>query len=496
MRDVLAKYWVIVHVALLAGFLAWVHGGTRVDHLGAVPWLSLAVLEMTLLLPAVRRDEPLDLARRRVWRAMLRDPLLYLGIALNGYLLFQFLNGGQKLMFDASGNTWSFAPAPIGWGPCCIDPAEARQMLYWFLPAFAAVLGIRHGTNRRGKLYLLRALVANGALISLFGVLQYASGTTNLFGLTPMTERFFASFGYANHAGSFFTLLFAVSIGLLAQALLVPAERRHAIWLGPALVLNLAGALLSLSRLAILLSLALFLLGGLYVIRHAWKQISNSLRFQVLVAFLLAAAFGAAFLFFAAPNNPVRQEIRGEALGKFVEEVSGVRWQQTMAACNIWRDHPWFGVGGWGFRHYVCLDLDESRRALLQSGGANVHNDAAQFLAEHGLIGFGLILGAVGALMVPLFRRLRQTHMSHADGWTGERWLLFRISPITVLILAGTTFTCLESFVDLPFRSPAILVTWSVALACASAFLPAAMPAAFSWMPGSSPKPAPESSNP
>ena len=69
-----------------------------------------------------------------------------------------------------------------------------------------------------------------------------------------MTGHFFASFGYDGHAGAFFTLLFAINGGLLVQALLTADERKHAVWIGAAMVLNLAGAMLSLSRTAILLS--------------------------------------------------------------------------------------------------------------------------------------------------------------------------------------------------------------------------------------------------
>ena len=286
-----------------------------------------------------------------------------------------------------------------------------------------------------------------------------------------MSDTFFASFGYANHAGAFFTLLFAINLGLFVQALLAGDERRHALWLVLTMAFNLAGALLSLSRAAILLSLALLVLGGFYGIRHAWRQVEGGVRLKALAIFFLVLVFGTAFLFFAAPENAVLREIQSVQWEKFGEETFGARWQQTTSAWNIWREHPWFGVGGWGYRHYSCLELDEARRALLHRGGANVHNDAMQFLVEHGVVGFGLMLGAVAALLVPVFRRLRLAHETHADGWTGEPWLLFRVSPITILLLVGTTLTFLQSLIDLPFRSPAILVSWVIAMACAPAFL-------------------------
>lgn len=475
MRDVLARYWVVVHVALLAAFLTWVHGGTRVEHLGAVPWLSLAVIEFMLILPPTRKNETLDFARYRTARAVLWDPLLYIGVALSGFLLFQYLNGGCKLVLDAEVGKWVFSQPPVRWGPFCINPQESRQMLYWFPPAFALALGVRHGMNRRGKLYLLRALVVNSALLSLFGVVQMLSGTGKLFWITPLEDHFFASFGYDNHAGAFFTLLFVVNGGLFIHAMATEDERKHSLWLGLAMLLNLVGGLLSLSRAAILLSAATLVLGGFYGIRHAWRQISNGARMKALAIFMTVLAFGFASVLFFAPGNPVLRELRTVHLAHLGTDTFGARWYQTTAAWRIWRDYPWFGVGGWGYRQYVAMPqyLEEGRQALFHRGAANVHNDVMQFLVEHGAIGLGLMLGAVAMLLVPVGKRLWLAHESHFDGWSGDRWLFFRLSPITVMLLVATSLTFVQSLIDLPFRSPAILVTWTIALACAPAFLPA-----------------------
>lgn len=473
MRDAQARYWVVAHIALLTVFFSWVYGGTRPEYLLAVPWLSLAVLEMAMLLPATRKNEPLDMARWRVWRAVARDPLLYIGGVLCLFLLFQCLNGGRKLEFDPASNAWAFAPSPLGWGPFCVDQVASSQMLYWFPPALAVVLGIRHGTTRRGKLVLLRILVANGALLGLFGLIQYGFGATSLFGMTSMTEPFFASFVYTNHAGAFFILLSAMALGLFLQALLTEEERQHAIWLGAALALNLSGALFSLSRAAILLALVLLVAGGLYAVRHAWRLVEMGVRLKALAIFLLLLVFGTALLIFGPSDNPVLRELRAVPWDRFGEETFGARWQQTCSAWSIWLDHPWFGVGGCGYRHVVCLELDEGARTLLHRGGVNVNNDAMQFLVEHGLVGFGLMLGAVAVLLAPVVRRLLVAQTTNLDGWTGEPWLIFRVSPVTIMLLTGTAMVFLMSLIDLPFRSPAILVTWCISLACAPVFLPA-----------------------
>ncbi len=224
MRDVLIRYGLVANIAWVAVFMAWVYGGTRVELLTAVPWLCLAVLEMTWLLPAPRKSETMERARRRVGSSLRRDPLLYLGLIFTLYLLMQYVNGGRPLTLDAVQERWTFALSPLGWGPSCVDRADAGQALFWFPAAFAVVLGVRHGVTRRGKLFLLRVLVANGALLSLVGVVLFVAGAERVLGLMPTTAPFFASFPYANQAGAFFILHSALALGLLVHAWLEAEE--------------------------------------------------------------------------------------------------------------------------------------------------------------------------------------------------------------------------------------------------------------------------------
>ena len=109
MRDVLARYWVVAHMALLAAFLAWVHGGTRVDHLAAVPWLSLAVLEMTLLLPPTRKNETFDeqlgeAARKAVGNQKWRQRVALAIERMRALMYFDhlYIGGGNSTRVDPS----------------------------------------------------------------------------------------------------------------------------------------------------------------------------------------------------------------------------------------------------------------------------------------------------------------------------------------------------------------------------------------------------------
>ena len=125
------------------------------------------------------------------------------------------------------------------------DGGEAAQMLYWFGGAWVVLAAVRHGLDRPGRIRLLWGLAAQGAVLAAWGIAQYASGTHRIFWQTPLPRHFFASFGYPNHAGAYFDLLFAVSGGLLLRA--IEHRERRWIWAAAVLtVLNLAGATLSL----------------------------------------------------------------------------------------------------------------------------------------------------------------------------------------------------------------------------------------------------------
>lgn len=466
----------MLHVAALAIYLAWVHGGTRVDHLDGVPWLSLAIMEMLLLCPPIRKGESYGDALRRVRRGLARDPLFYIGLALCGLLTIQWANGGEGVRLDPSRTRWIYDLPPLPWAPSSVVSSESRQQLFWFPPVWAALLAVRHGLLRGGQRRLLRILAWNGALLSVFGFIQNLSGTRSLFWITPLEGYFFSSFGYPNLAGAFFTLLFAVSVGLWFQDATDPDERRGSGWLLVPVALNFAGAMGSLSRAAMLLTLVLLVVGGTYCLRVAWHQLGLAGRIKVLGMGTLSV-LTVIGLFFAFPQSNLRAELANIQPSTFYHDTIGMRIFQFRSAKDMIKDHPVFGVGGWGYRHFVneYVTPEEYKEMVSGKGRANVHNDILQFFAEHGSVGFGLMLAAVGVLLAPIWRGVRQVVRKPAESeWTAPSRtpVLARVPPVVWCVWAGTTATVIHSLIDLPFRSPAILLVWTLCLACTPAFLP------------------------
>ena len=79
-------------------------------------------------------------------------------------------------------------------------------------------------------------------------------------------------------------------------------------------------------------------------------------------------------------------------------------------------------------------------------GRANVHCDPVQFLVEFGVVGSLCMAAVVAILAVGWLPGLRRSVLAR---WTGF----------------GCLAVLLHSFIDLPFRCPAILLSWCTLLA-------------------------------
>jgi O-antigen ligase len=160
------------------------------------------------------------------------------------------------------------------------------------------------------------------------------------------------------------------------------------------------------------------------------------------------------------------------------ERVSGRGQYHVRVAQAIFADHPVFGVGGWGYPHYQQVYITPEERKNMQiDGGANVHNDTFQFLAEQGAAGFGLLVLCALSLIVPLVWQAgkvnRALNKAGTDSMPAKPVWLYHLPPEVVAVFVGAAATVCHSLGDLPFRSPAVLTVWLLAFVCATGFLPA-----------------------
>jgi O-antigen ligase len=120
----------------------------------------------------------------------------------------------------------------------------------------------------------------------------------------------------------------------------------------------------------------------------------------LLVAVLLIATV------LASTQLPAVQERFSQLL--MVEGIEGnTRWDLWAGTLRSWNRAPLVGSGLGSYRHVIGLDKPATGRAILEQA----HNDWLEWLATGGIVGFGILLAAVGGLALRLWparvRRLR-----------------------------------------------------------------------------------------
>lgn len=467
MTKKLLKYGVAFHVALMVIYSSWARGGSSPYYLWALPYLALGVLEMMLLLPPASRDETPETAVGRLFRGLVRDPITYLGLALLAFLTIQWANGPCELVESAEAfSGWDYTKPPAPSLPFCVDRFEALQPLLWFIAVIVAVLAIRNSVKPSGRYFLLKLIVVNGALLSVLGFAQLLTCPGKLYWYRVIPVYFFSTFGYPNHGGTFFVMTTALSIGLLIRAIGDAEHRRESGWLTLVFIANAAGIYGSLSRAAIIMGSLIIVVFFIYALFYLSTRVSRPrLMATASIAFFIACCVA---IFAFTPGSPLKRELDTVDWENFSSSVyEGDRKDLAEGAIDIWRDHPWTGVGGWGFRRYVGLYFPEEKwQELLAHGRANVHNDALQFLCEHGMIGFGLIVAITLVLllhgMYGVIRTSRELDIRtmRTRSWIGS------VSPCAWGVIAAVAAMAVHSTIDLPFRSVANMLIWFICLAC------------------------------
>lgn len=461
----LSNFGVAFNVALLVIWSSWARGGSSPHYYWALPWICLLVWEAMLLFPPRRFGESANSAFRRLFVKMVKDPIFYFGALLLVFLLIQWLNGPRVLEWNAVDSEWQFSAPPVPDLPSNADSDGARQVFVWFSSVVTAILAIRIGMRRRSCYIFLNILVANGALLAILGFLQLAFSPHKLFWYRPMSVFFFATFGYPNHAGTFFLLMSAVNMGLLIRALAMLDEVNHPIFLSITLLLNVLAVYFSLCRAAIVLVTLLILFGLVYGCIYLHSRIGWTGIAKILAGALVV--FGCLAGVYFSSGSDFSHEVKTITAENLAGVYDGDRKQLADAALEIWKDNPWPGVGGWSFKQYVGLYIPKENWDMLrQSGKANVHNDLLQFLCEHGAIGGGLIFLLAITMLIHLCVNLSNMERIVSPSTGKDSSWLGSVPPTVVMSLAGLACVVVHSTIDLPFRSTANLIAWFSVLAC------------------------------
>ena len=530
---------VVLAVFFVLAAFAWLFGGTRSEYLVPVmPWLTAILVEAMVCFPQQHDGETSYEARARVWSALKKDPLVWTSLALIVILLVPFMNVGLCQVCDYPAIAAGADPSPtIPFFPFCVDRVQHLNVVLWFVPSLVALVATKHAMLKRGKRMLLALIVWNGLALGVIGALQQVTHASGPLWLDEGIKGayFFSTFGYPNMAGDYFTTLFGLSIGLWRWQLddmrrkeaemnvsishssshssaksadgnasvekpdapngsgkedsprhhhhhhssqgaqkTVPFWEKH-YYLIPALVFFFC-ALDTLSRAAVMLVTGLAVIFFLHTFMCLFSKMKKAQRVKAMVFSAVALTLISLCAVTFMPDD-LHREVNTIDTTEVLDRVTGKGQYHVRVATEIWKKHPLFGVGGWGYKHF-CLQYmtDKELRQIQIVGGMNVHNDYLQFLAEHGIVGLGLLVAIVLMTVLPLGRTWRALielyRFTPPKEQPPQPIQIFVIPAPVFCILLTAVATLIHAFGDCPLRSPAVLSLFLVSLATIDGYLP------------------------
>ena len=495
----------VILVAMVVSSLAWLYGGTRGPLIVAVaPWLILVLAEVVFFLPQRHEKESIYEARERVWDAMKHDPFVWAVALLLFLLLIPLANNGLCPDCDAAIIAEGVDPSPrVPFLPFCVNRREHLSVMLWIATALIAATAVRHSLRGHGKRLLVKLLVWNGFAVAVLGFVQAAAGAPGPL-WTPVPNHapggYFATWGYPNMAGSYFVMMFALAAAtwrrecaeadreLAAADIEAGTEstsRHRAFWrrhryLIPTSLFFFA-AINTLSRAAIMLSTALAVVFFIHAFVSFSHKLPRAVRMKRGTIALLTAAVVAFFAVISIPDR-MQREIDSTDARAVLDRVTSKREANVPIAIRVWRDHPVFGCGGWGYRHFYVSKLPERARErlakhpVLPIGGANVHNDYIQALAEHGCVGLALLVFAAIFLLLPVVKSWKYLYQvvrfAKTSKLPAKPVIVFVLPAPAFAIIAGAIAVAVHAFGDCPLRTPANLTLLFVSLAAIPGFLP------------------------
>ena len=490
-------------VAVTVSTLGWMYGGTRGDLVNPVlPWLTVLMLEVSIAFPQRHHGETIFDARDRVWTDLKRDPFTKTSFVLMLLLAVPFVNNALCVNCDANLIAAGATPAPPApFLPFCVNRIEHLNVFLWFAASLSAAVIVRNCLTPSGKRLVLSIIVWNGFALAALGFLQNAlgapgplwngeTGLPRVSGMQDGMALFFSTFGYANMAGCYFVLLFGIAVALwrdtvrrtrqdyemkdISDSAKKPASMfwKSNYYLIPAAVFFYS-ALYSMSRAAIIFASTC---ATIYIVHSFVTRISRLNTRLKRVRAIAGGLIAICLLVFAAtvfmPDNIATEIGRFDTIEAF-DRVSGRDDKIKHIATEIWHDNLLFGCGGWGFKHFATQKRPDKEYIV---GGINVHNDYLQFLAEHGIVGFGLIAATVVLLFWPIGRTwcwlIKQTKFMKKRDLPAKPVAIYVLPAPVFCILVADICALIHAFGDCPFRSPAIMTLFFVSLAAMQGFMP------------------------
>jgi O-antigen ligase len=318
---------------------------------------------------------------------------------------------------------------------------------------FFAVVNNLHRQETTQILGLSLIVLAMG--LSIYAVIQFLTARDEVMSIVGeftkpdgYRKRGSATFISPNNLAGYLELILPLAIAFTITGRFSPLQK---IYLGYASLVIFAGLSVTISRGG-------WLAGGVSLVilfflllrqRDYWRR-------ALVIIVVLVGIFIFFFLKAELPPNRVERFERAH-------EVEDVRFRLWGPAVEMWREHPWFGVGpnhfNDRFRQYRPAD------GTLQARPDRAHNDYLNTFADWGLVGGLLVLACWVIFYFQVFRSWKYVQRSQND-------LAAKRSNKSAFVLGGSlglAAILVHSFFDFNMHVPAIAILVVVIMALVGA---------------------------
>jgi O-antigen ligase len=377
-------------------------------------------------------------------------PLATGAVRVSDFLVLQGLTIGVLLLWAI--RLWVKPRPQILWPPIC-----------WMVVAFTVYAVIRYFTSdleyiARGELirvltyaYLFLAIVNNlhrqehtqliifvliflAMAIAGYAIYQFATGSNRVWNfITPYEKRGTGTFISPNNLAGFLEMVLPLG---LATLLVSRATAVLKIFVAYASLVILGGIAVSLSRGGWVATAAAML--GLFSVLLLHR------RYRLPAALLLIALVGVG-IWFVPKAGFIKARIQQTTAHNRLQDSA--RFDLWEPAIRLWEENPWWGIGPnhYNFRYRAYRLQSE------QGQPDRAHNDYLNTLADWGIAGAALVLGAVILLYAGVWKTWRFVRGTAADLGSAN-------SNKFALVLGGSFAVAailVHSFVDFNMHIPA-----------------------------------------
>lgn len=456
MQRFIAKYGLAAHLALLAVaplFLFPFFADGIVTE--TLLWLSLVSALWMVFEPSMRAGESLSDSRRRVAKAILRDPLFWILLVMVAFSGFRALNTGIALSYNAETSAWYVSDQAFPLLPGSVKGSGGLS--FSATVAFSVLLQAgRHSLGRAARQFFLlvsSSLAGLAAVIYLLLLRLGASGWMRT--LLPSSGGFDCSF-----AGFVFgPYLIGGMIALVAVF-----EQNWDKALAPA-VLAIGGTLAGVVAFApfylSMVLVAVSLLTLVYIFIFSNRAFQSASLFRIVLFSIIALILGGFFVAVVLPEGVWAERLSQLSEYKlFPDRFWKVREELSAIAFKSWISHLWLGTGVASFPFDFRIHAQALDWELLPRGATMVANSWWLLLTERGVVGLMLFVLPFAFLLFTYVRRL----IGGISGWELPSPTCI-VAPLVLLLFVTAAFVDCS-----PLRVEVLLVTGSLMAISAASF--------------------------